>query len=446
MKRKFAVIMSAALAAGSTMPVMAESETAFTPSTYVGEFSLTADGESMLFSVTAEQFAEDGVSVSANVTLPASVTGEEADTVYGLNDVLRVVSGDLYINVAEIASTYGELLGSDISSMLPMFGIDQDWVEIPAIDFAALETEAETDFDVDSMMNDFTALAENFDIQTAEDGSTTITFDGPAIVNTVKAVENVVDNAMSVLLSQVQGTDASQLVTVFDDFFTCDDSDEISLIINYRDVASPDVSVEDAKGMIVDMMNSLVEEMVSSFDVTPLQTEDGSKLSDQIQQMLDEGATINGTATVNADGTMTENVTVVNGESTVVVDMSFDGTAFNYVVTEDGTEIMNANGTITAQDNDFGMDMTATADGETVNMNVALTLLDNGLSIALTTNDGNEEVSMAGSFTQEDGVTITDTEAPTATLLRDVVKNTVAMFYAAQEPVEEEETAVTVAE
>ena len=93
---------------------------------------------------------------------------------------------------------------------------------------------------------------------------------------------------------------------------------------------------------------------------------------------------------------MTENVTVVNGESTVVVDMSFDGTAFNYVVTEDGTEIMNANGTITAQDNDFGMDMTATADGETVNMNI-------------------------------------------------VVKNTVAMFYAAQEPVEEE-TAVTVAE
>lgn len=411
MKRKFAVIMSAALAAGSTMPVMAESETAFTPSTYVGEFSLTADGESMLFSVTAEQFAEDGVSVSANVTLPASVTGEEADTVYGLNDVLRVVSGDLYINVAEIASTYGELLGSDISSMLPMFGIDQDWVEIPAIDFAAVETEAETDFDVDSMMNDLTALAENFDIQTAEDGSTTITFDGPAIVNTVKAVENVY------LQAAAEGVN----------------------------MASPDVSVEDAKGMIVDMMNSLVEEMVSSFDVTPLQTEDGSKLSDQIQQMLDEGATINGTATVNADGTMTENVTVVNGESTVVVDMSFDGTAFNYVVTEDGTEIMNANGTITAQDNDFGMDMTTTADGETVNMNVALTLLDNGLSIALTTNDGNEEVSMAGSFTQEDGVTITDTEAPTATLLRDVVKNTVAMFYAAQEPVEEE-TAVTVAE
>ena len=437
MKRKFAVIMSAALAAGSTMPVMAESETTFIPSTYVGEFSLTAEGESMIFSVIAEQFAEDGVSVSANVTLPASVTGEETDTVYGLNDVLRIVSGDLYINVAEIASTYGELSGSDISSMLSMFGIDQDWVEIPAMDFAAVETEAETDFDVDSMMNEFTALAENFDIQTAEDGSTTITFDGPAIVNTVKAVENVVDNAMAVLLSQIQGTDASQLVTVLDDY--------LQAAAEGINMAEPDVSVEDAKGMIVDMMNSLVEEMVSSFDVTPLQTEDGSKLSDQIQQMLDEGATINGTATVNADGTMTENVTVVNGESTVVVDMSFDGTAFNYVVTEDGTEIMNANGTITVQDNGFGMDMTATEDGETVTMNVALTFLDNGLSLALTANDGTEEVSMAGSFTQEDGVTITDTEAPTATLLRDVVKNTVAMFYAAQEPVEEE-TAVTVVE
>lgn len=437
MKRKFAVIMSAALAAGSTMPVMAESETTSIPSTYVGEFSLTAEGESMIFSVIAEQFAEDGVSVSANVTLPASVTGEETDTVYGLNDVLRIVSGDLYINVAEIASTYGELSGSDISSMLSMFGIDQDWVEIPAMDFAAVETEAETDFDVDSMMNEFTALAENFDIQTAEDGSTTITFDGPAIVNTVKAVENVVDNAMAVLLSQIQGTDASQLVTVLDDY--------LQAAAEGINMAEPDVSVEDAKGMIVDMMNSLVEEMVSSFDVTPLQTEDGSKLSDQLQQMLDEGATVNGTATINADGTMTENVTVVNGDTTVVVDMSFDGTAFNYVVKENEAEIMNANGTITVQDNGFGMDMTATEDGETVTMNVALTFLDNGLSLALTANDGTEEVSMAGSFTQEDGVTITDTEAPTATLLRDVVKNTVAMFYAAQEPVEEE-TAVTVVE
>lgn len=437
MKRKFAVIMSAALAAGSTMPVMAESETTFAPSTYVGEFSLTAEGESMIFSVIAEQFAEDGVSVSANVTLPASVTGEETDTVYGLNDVLRIVSGDLYINVAEIASTYGELSGSDISSMLPMFGIDQDWVEIPAMDFAAVETEAETDFDVDSMMNELTALAENFDIQTAEDGSTTITFDGPAIVNTVKAVENVVDNAMTVLLSQIQGTDASQLVTVLDDY--------LQAAAEGINMAEPDVSVEDAKGMIVDMMNSLVEEMVSSFDVTPLQTEDGSKLSDQIQQMLDEGATVNGTATINADGTMTENVTVVNGDTTVVMDMSFDGTAFNYVVKENETEIMNANGTITVQDNGFGMDMTATEDGETVTMNVALTFLDNGLSLALTANDGTEEVSMAGSLTQKDGVTITDTEAPTATLLRDVVKNVVAMFYAAQEPVEEE-TAVTVVE
>ena len=180
----------------------------------------------------------------------------------------------------------------------------------------------------------------------------------------------ILEQAKSILAEQ--GWDLQ--VTVFDDY--------LQAAAEGVNMASPDVSVEDAKGMIVDMMNSLVEEMVSSFDVTPLQTEDGSKLSDQIQQMLDEGATINGTATVNADGTMTENVTVVNGESTVVVDMSFDGTAFNYVVTEDGTEIMNANGTITAQDNDFGMDMTTTADGETVNMNVALTLLDNGLSIA----------------------------------------------------------------
>ena len=59
MKRKFAVAMSAVLAATSTMPVFAEEETAFAPATYVGEFVVTADGESMIFSVKAEQFAED---------------------------------------------------------------------------------------------------------------------------------------------------------------------------------------------------------------------------------------------------------------------------------------------------------------------------------------------------------------------------------------------------
>lgn len=129
----------------------------------------------------------------------------------------------------------------------------------------------------------------------------------------------------------------------------------------------------------------------------------------------------------------------------VVVDSPLMVQPLTMFVTEDGTEIMNANGTITTQDNDFGMDMTATADGETVNMNVALTLLDNGLSIALTTNDGNEEVSMAGSFTQEDGVTITVQRHRQQHCFA-CCKEYVAMFYAAQEPVEEEETAVTVAE
>ena len=33
-------------------------------------------------------------------------------------------------------------------------------------------------------------------------------------------------------------------VTVFDDFFTCDDSDEISLIINYRDVILIDRTIQ----------------------------------------------------------------------------------------------------------------------------------------------------------------------------------------------------------
>lgn len=433
MKRGFAVAMSAVLAAGSTVPVFAESETAFTPSTYVGEFSVTSEGESMLFSIKAEQFAEDGVSLSASVTLPASVTGDTQDTVYGLDDVLRVVSGDLYINVAEICSVYEELSGSSISSLLSVVGVDQDWVEIPAVDIQAAESEAESEFSVESLTNDLTAVMNNFSTETAEDGSTTITFDGPAVVAAVQTAENLWDTIRSELLSSISTTDSSQVASVFSDYI-------LAAAEGINEV-TPDVSVEEAQTKIMSVVDAAVQEILSSVEITPIQTEDGQKLSELLQQKLDEGATINGTVNVAADGTMTENVTVVDGEDTTVMDASFDGTNYNAVVTVNGEESAAINGVLSTQDNGFGLDLNVTADGETVNANAALAVLENGLSLSLTTNDGTDEVSMAATFTAEDGVTVTDTEAPQATLLRDVVKNAVVLFYSASQSAEEASTA-----
>ncbi len=429
MKKGFAVAMSAVLAAGSTMPAFAESETAFTPSTYVGEFSVTTEGESMLFSIKAEQFAEDGVSLSASVTLPASVTGETEDTVYGLDDVLRVVSGDLYINVAEVCSVYEELSGSSISSLLSLVGIDQDWIEIPAVDIQAAETEVDSEFNVDSLTDDLTALMENFNVETAEDGSTTVTFDGPAVVAAVQAVENMYDTVMAELVSGFSTADTTQVTNVFSDYI-------LAAAEGINEV-TPDVSIEDAQAQIMSMVDAAVQEIMSSVEVTPLQTEDGQKLSEMLQQKLDEGATINGTVYVGVDGTMTENVTVVDGEDTMVLDASFDGTNYNAVVTENGTETATINGVLSAQDNGIGLDLNMTADGQTVTANAALAVLDNGLSVSLTANDGTDDVAMAATFTSEDGVTITDTEALQATLLRDVVKNAVTLFYSASQATEE---------
>ena len=429
MKKGFAVAMSAVLAAGSTMPAFAESETAFTPSTYVGEFSVTTEGESMLFSIKAEQFAEDGVSLSASVTLPASVTGEAEDTVYGLDDVLRVVSGDLYINVAEVCSVYEELSGSSISSLLSLVGIDQDWVEIPAVDIQAAETEVDSEFDEDSLTNELTALMENFNIETAEDGSTTVTFDGPAVVAAVQAVENMYDTVMAEMVSNFSTADTTQVTDVFSDY--------ILAAAEGINAVTPDVSIEDAQAQIMSMVDAAVQEIMSSVEVTPLQTEDGQKLSEMLQQSLDAGATINGTVYVGADGTMTENVTVVDGEDTTAFDASFDGTNYTAVLTENGTETANINGVLSAQDNGVGLDLTINADDQTVTANAALAVLDNGLSVSLTANDGTDDVAMAATFTQEDGVTITDTEAPQATLLRDVVKNAVTLFYSAAQATEE---------
>ena len=429
MKKGFAVAMSAVLAAGSTMPAFAESETAFTPSTYVGEFSVTTEGESMLFSIKAEQFAEDGVSLSASVTLPASVTGEAEDTVYGLDDVLRVVSGDLYINVAEVCSVYEELSGSSISSLLSLVGIDQDWVEIPAVDTQAAESDVESEFNADSLTNDLTALMEKFNVETAEDGSTTVTFDGPAVVAAVQAVENMYDTVMAELVSGFSTADTTQVTNVFSDY--------ILAAAEGINAVTPDVSIEDAQAQIMSMVDAAVQEIMSSVEVTPLQTEDGQKLSEMLQQSLDEGATINGTVYVGADGTMTENVTVVDGEDTMVLDASFDGTTYTAVVTENGTETATINGVLSAQDNGIGLDLNMTADGQTVTANAALAVLDNGLSVSLTANDGTDDVAMAATFTSEDGVTITDTEAPQATLLRDVVKNAVTLFSSAAQATEE---------
>ncbi len=429
MKRGFAVAMSAVLAAGSTVPVLAESETAFTPATYVGEFSVTADGESMLFSVKAEQFAEEGVSLSASVTLPASVTGETEDTVYGLDDVLRVVSGDLYINVAEVCSVYEELSGSSLSSLLSLVGIDQDWVEIPAVDIE----EAESEFNVDSLTNDLTALMDNFNIETAEDGSTTVTFDGPAVVAAVQGVENVWNTVSAGLLSGANTVDTSKITDVFADYI-------LAAAEGINEV-TPDVSVEDAKSQILATVDAMIQEVLSTVNVTPLQTEDGQKLSEVLQQKLDEGATINGTVNVGADGTMSENVTVVDGEDTIVYDASFDGTNYNAVVTENGTESATINGVLSAQDNGFGLEATVASGGESVSVNGALTILDNGLSVSVTA----DENAFAATFTTEDGVTVTDVEAPQATLLRDVVKNAVVLFYSAAQSASTEEEVSTVA-
>lgn len=438
MKRRFAVAMSAVLAASGTMPVMAESETAteFAPTTYVGEFSVTSDGESMLFSVKAEQFAEDGVSLSASVTLPASITGEAEDATYGLEDVLRIVSGDLYINVSEICSVYESLSGSSISSILGMVGIDQDWVEIPAVDFEAAQTEVESDFSVDSLTNDLTALMNNFDVQTAEDGSTTINFDGPAVVASVQTVENLWDTFAAQILSAAGTVDASQVTGVFSDY--------ILAAAEGINEADPNVSVDDAQAQILSIVDAVVQQALSTINITPLQTEDGQKLSEQIQQMLDEGATVNGTVTVNADATMTQNVTVTKDSDTVVMDASFDGTNYNAVVTENGTEIANANVVLTAQENGFGIDITANSDGQSISSNIAVTMLDNGVSVAVTANGGQD--AFVASITSEDGVTVTDTEAPQATLLRDVVKNVVKLFYVASESETTEEASTVVAE
>ena len=430
MKKIFAAAMSAALAAGSCFPVMAESETAFQPSTVVGEFSVTADGEAMVLSVSAEQASEDFVSLSAAVTLPASVTGAEEASVLELNDVVRVISGDIYINVEEISSLYEELTGASFSSVLGLVGIDQAWVEIPALELPETEEEVEESlpFDTDALMTDYMAMMECFDIQSAEDGTTTISFDGPALVQAVSYAENILDSVSAGMLQSLSGTADIDVSGIFEDYI-------LAAAEGINEV-TPEVSIEDAQAQITAIIDSAVEEVMSEIEISPVVTEDGESLSAQLQELIDAGAVVNGVAVISEEG-FNMNVTAEAEGSSAVMEVSFDGTNMTATMTEDGTVVGSMNGVVSVKDNGLEFNLTAEADGETAAMNFAVLVEENGVGIALTVNDGEEEVALAANYTEVDGVSITETDAPEATLLRDVVKNAVILFYSASVETEE---------
>lgn len=421
MKKLLAAAISAALTAGSCLPVLAESETVFEPSTVVGELSVTAEGETMSFTITAEEPKEDFVSFSASVTLPASMMGTEEPYVIGVNDVARVISGDLYINVDEIMGVYAELTGdtSTLVSLAAMVGISQSWVEIPALDMTAVEveTEVETELDPDEILTQLEELAASFDVQTTDEG-VTVTFDGADVVAVWQLLESISDSWAAAITDTAAGANID-VTGIFSDY--------ILAAAEGINAVTPDVAVEDAEEMIRDVINQIVDETLDSVEVTPLESESGGKVSEELQALLDQGAQIDGVCTLTDSG-LTLDFVVAYEESEDTFSMSFDGSVFQLTVAEDGTETAAVNGTIAPTESGFEYDLVFAADGDEAAVNGSLDLSD-GLAFIINVSADGEEVSAALNINAAAGTSITDASVPEATLLRDVVKNAVIVFY-----------------
>lgn len=454
MKKKLAAAMSAVMVAGSAMPILAEENT-FAPSTVTGEFTVTSEGETLVISLTAEAYAEDSASISAAMTIPASVSGTEEDMTISLNDVIRLISGDLYVNAAELCNAYEELTGLSVSTYLSMFGVTEDWVEVPALEMMVSETETdETElFDSDLFTNSMAAIAGNFNVETTDD-ATVISFNGDNLVAAVKEVENLYDSITAQVSDSMSSADLSGVTGVFGDYILAA-AEGINMV-------DPEVSVEDAQSQLNELINAMLDEVLQSVEFSPIQTDSGEKVSDELQAALDAGTTIDCTMTIGEQ--VSFNAAIAQDEDEVVIDASFDGSVFASTVTENGTELAAVNGTVTTTDNGAEFELTASENGtQELLANGAIAATDNGAEFNLSVSDGEQTTDLSGVFealengfnfsvkttengqetefgfklTTEDGAVITDTEAPQATLLRDVVKSVSAIMYSASQAEEE---------
>lgn len=439
MKKGFAIAMSAVLAATSSLPVMAESEEVFSPVTYAGEFAITSQEETLTLSISAAQPAEDFLSFSAAVTVPASLMGTEEDVVYGLDDVVRIIAGDTYINVTEVMSLYEELTGASMSYLLPFVGINQDWIEIPALEFVMddviAEAEEESEAEDEIVMNELLALMDYITIEEAEDGTTTISFDGEAVVAAVEAFENLYYASIEDTKIDVSDIDIQMLCDTFSDY--------ILAAAEGINAVTPEISIEDAQANVIEMIEEFASQMSSIIVVEPLETEDGERLAETLRQAFDAGAQFNAVMVISDEG-MNANISLEADGEKAVADINFDGTTFNCVVTDGETQVASANGTLSMNDDGFAADFVFESEGESVALNALFALTDNGVSASLKADDGVEPVEFAFNFGIFDGVTLEDTQTPQATLLRDVVKTTVILIYGSSIQEEEVELQPTV--
>lgn len=279
--------------------------------------TVTADGETLSASLTALNSESGDTSLSGSVTLPASVAGEE--TTVSLDDVLRVVSGDTYLNVDAVLDLYQQLSGdASLTSLATMVGIDQPWLVIPKLDIPESETtEPEISEELTTAL---VSAISSFEMEETET-SLSVSFDGDDLVVLMQNLEDLYKNHSEELNSLMTGNSAElDYKTIFADY--------ILAAAEGINSVQPDTTVDAAVEMINGMIDSMISEGEAGLGLPTVDdATDGASVSEELAAALAEGVQVAGNVTVEqTEAGLSVNVSVqvsdADAEDTVDVQVS----------------------------------------------------------------------------------------------------------------------------
>ena len=315
MKKFIAAALSASMIAGMLSGAVSAQETGADVFSSVGTFSGSETaiqfrvtdpyGGEISASLTIQKSESGDVSVSGSAVLPADEEeGTEEQTV-SLDDLVRVVAGDMYLNVDAVMDLYQEMTGdASLISLAAMVGITEPWIVIPKLDIPE-DAAAQVPAVSEEMAAALQACFEPFEITETQTGAV-MSFDRDSMIAFAENVDVFASDYEDELMQMMTGSSVEiDYKTVFADY--------IQAAAEGINAVSSDVTVEDGVAMINSMIDSLLaeaEEELEPAEETPgegeaqdesEQEENGqTKFSDQVRELFDESVSVNGTLTVDS--------------------------------------------------------------------------------------------------------------------------------------------------
>ncbi len=324
MKKWTAAALSAAMVIGSVpaAAVAEDTELVTATATEIG-FLISGPNDESLEAMIAAVNGEDGtVSISAGVSVSAELAETEEPLEFILEDLIRFSDGTTYVNVELVLGLYQELAGDASLTMLAtMAGIDQPWLEIPALEVE--DTETVLPEISEALETAFMDSFAPFEMEEMEDG-TMITFDGTDVVSVVKSLKALADTyteeLAALIISLSSDREAVDYKVVFDDYIQA-----VAEGINAADqTITVDEAVEEIYAMIDEqlMLEAETEEVTPEMliDLYKEEVEDFDEVIAEMEAALNE-ETMQGMIEAYEDGLLAV-VEAADEEETAYIELS----------------------------------------------------------------------------------------------------------------------------